>query len=307
MTTSTNDSDKASGHTGGLAFALLAYLVWGFQPLYFHLLQAVPPIELIAWRVLFTVPLCLLFVTVRRQWGELAQIVRSPRILLCLTASAVLIGANWMIFVVAVQQRHVLATSLGYYINPLLNILLGTLLLGERLNRTRWIAVGIAAVGITLLLWGAIDMLGVAMALAVSFALYGLVRKQTPVGAVPGLTVETVLLLLPAAGVAWWFAGHGAGSSIAAGPGTAALLAGTGVLTAIPLLLFAVAARRMDLSTLGFIQFIAPTISFVLGLVAFDEPLVPIKLACFVLIWIAIAVFSRDMWKNRPPRPVPAA
>lgn len=285
--------------SGGLLFALAAYVIWGFLPIYFKLLHHVPPLELVAWRILFTLPLCLLFIALRRQWPDLRAAVTNPRTLLRLGASALLIASNWLIYVAAIQQGHVLAASLGYYINPLLNVLLGTVLLGERLNRARWIAVAIATAGIALLLWGAVEMLGIALALAVSFALYGLVRKLTPVGAVPGLTVETAVLFLPAAAMAWHFAGQPGGSSLGSGPATAGLLIGSGVLTGVPLLLFAVAARRLDLSTLGFCQFIAPTIAFLLGVAMFHEPLDPVRLACFVLIWIAIALFSHDMWKNR--------
>jgi chloramphenicol-sensitive protein RarD len=288
--------------TGGLSFALGAYVIWGFLPLYFRALHGVPPVELVAWRVLFTLPLCLAIITARRQWPDLRAAVASRGTVLRLVASAVLIGGNWLLYVAAIQQGHVLAASLGYYINPLLNVVLGTVVLGERLNRTRWAAVTIAAVGIALLLWGALDMLGIALTLAVSFALYGLVRKTTPVGAVPGLTIETAVLVLPAAGGALWFAGQPSGSSMAAGPFTATLLVGSGVLTGVPLLLFALAARRLDLSTLGFVQFLSPTIAFLLGVLVFREPLNPVKLACFVLIWLAIALFSHDMWKNRVRR-----
>lgn len=287
---------------GGLPFALGAYFIWGFLPLYFKLLHDVPPLELVAWRVLFTLPLCLTIVTARGQWPDMRAIFTSPRTVGRLALSALLVGANWVIYVAAVQQGHVLAASLGYYINPLLNILLGTVFLGERLNRARWAAVAIAACGIALLLWGAVDMLALALSLAVSFALYGLVRKLTPVGAVPGLTTETVLLLPAASAVAAWYGAQSDGSAMTHGVATALLLVGSGVLTAVPMLMFAVAARRLDLSTLGFVQFMSPTIAFVLGLLAFGEPLAPVKLACFVLIWAAIALFTRDMLRQRSSR-----
>ncbi|MCW1382590.1 EamA family transporter RarD [Novosphingobium sp. KCTC 2891] len=292
-------TDQTKRGNFGIVAAILAYLMWGFLPLYFHAMTAVPAIELVACRICFTLPLCLVIVSARRQWPELVAAVRTPAIFLRLCASAALIASNWLIFVIAVNNGHVLASSLGYYINPLLNVLLGTLVLGERLNRTQWLAVGIAAVGIALLLYGAVDMLGVALALAVSFALYGLVRKLTPVGSVPGLTIETAVLFIPALGAVTWFALQPAGSSLTHGTGTALLLASSGVLTAVPLLLFAVAARTLDLSVLGFVQFLAPTISFLLGTLVFGEPLDTVRLACFLLIWLAIGVFSADILRRR--------
>jgi chloramphenicol-sensitive protein RarD len=283
---------------GGLAAAIATYLIWGFLPLYLKKLTFVPALELVGWRIIFTLPLCLIFIHMRGQWGDLAAALSNRRVLMNLCASALLIGTNWLLYTNAVNNGHVLAGSLGYYICPLLNVLLGTVFLGERLNPIQWLAVGIAALGIGLLLYGAADVFGVALSIAASFALYGLVRKTTPVGSVPGLTIETTLLILPAIGVVLWFAKTPAGSSISGGLGVAALLFGSGVLTAVPLLLFAVAARKLDLSLMGFIQFIAPTIVFILGHFVFHEPLDAVRLTCFVLIWIAIALFSWDMLRR---------
>ncbi len=292
-----NDLARKGG--GGLAAAILAYVMWGFLPLYFHAMTSVPALELVAFRICFTLPFCLIVVAWRKMGPELLAALRTPAILLRLCASAGLIATNWLIFVIAVANGHVLASSLGYYINPLLNVLIGTLFLGERLNRTQWSAVAIAGLGIALLLWGALDMLGVAMALAVSFALYGLIRKLTPVASVPGLTIETMVLFVPALLAVGWFAMHAPGSSITRGPGMALAIASSGVLTGVPLLLFAVAAQKLDLSVLGFVQFLAPTISFLLGTLVLGEALDAVRLACFVLIWTAIALFSADMLRRR--------
>lgn len=283
----------------GLGAAVLAYLIWGFLPLYFHALTHVPALELVAFRICLTLPFCFAVIAWRGMGGELRAALRSRIVMLRLCASAGLIATNWLIFVMAVASGHVLASSLGYYINPLLNVLIGTIFLGERLNRTQWCAVAIAAAGIALLLWGAIDMLGVAMALAVSFALYGLIRKTTAVASVPGLTIETMVLFVPATLSVGWFALQPAGSSVTHGVTTAALLALSGVLTGVPLLLFAVAAQKLDLSVLGFVQFLAPTISFLLGTIVFGEPLDTVRLGCFLLIWTAIALFSADMLRRR--------
>ena len=283
----------------GLAPALGAYLIWGFLPLYLILVQSVPPFEFVGWRIIWTLPLCLLIVLFRRQFPELLAALKSPRSLLALTASAVLIGINWFVYIWAIMAGEVFATSIGYYLNPLLNVLLGTLVLGEKLSRRQWIAVVIAAVAVALLAAGAVTSLWISLTLGFSFALYGLVRKQVAVGSLPGLTIESAILLAPAIGIAWWYAASPQGSAFGQDPWMSALIVFSGVLTAVPLLLFAIAARRMDYSTLGFIQYLSPTIVFFLGLFVFHQPLAPAKLASFVLIWVAVAVFVWDLLAKR--------
>ena len=297
-----SDPTKGSGPSTprqGLPLALAAYVCWGFLPLYIALLSHVPAFELVGWRIIFTLPLCLAIVALRRQGADLKAALANRKVMLLLAASAVLIASNWVIYVAAINAGHIYASSLGYYINPLLNVLLGTVFLGERLSRLQWGAVALATAGVTILLFGATDTLGISLALAVTFALYGLVRKLTPVGSVPGLTIESGLLLPLALATTAWFAAGPALSSFGHDPRTSLLLIGSGVATAVPLLLFAVAARRMDYSTLGFTQFLAPTIVFVLGLTVFGEELRPAQLACFALIWSAIALFSWDLLARR--------
>jgi chloramphenicol-sensitive protein RarD len=285
--------------SNGMAYAVAAYLIWGLLPLYLLLVREVPAAEFVGWRILFTVPVCLAIVTLRRQWGDVIAALRRPAVVGALLASALLIGGNWLVYVYAVNAGHVLAASLGYYINPLVNVLLGTVFLGEKLGRRQWLAVGIAGAGVALLAWGARDMLSISLTLAGSFALYGLVRKLAPVGSLPGLTIETALLALPAAGYLAFLAQGGIALHFGTDTRLSLLIACSGVATAVPLLLFALAARRMDYSSLGFVQFLAPTIAFVLGLTVFDEPLRPIQLGCFVLIWIAVAVFAWDILAKR--------
>lgn len=280
---------------GGLPLALGAYLIWGLLPLYLREVHAVPPFEFVGWRVIFTLPVCLLLVLALRQGRSLRMAIGNRAILLRLTASALLIGGNWLVYIAAVQQGHVLATSLGYYINPLVNVLIGTLFLGERLSRAQWLAVGIAAVGVAILAWGAGEMLAISLVLALTFGGYGLVRKLTPVESLPGLTIESAVLVLPAAGIVAWQAQGPAGMALGMDPALDSLVALSGAITAAPLLLFAAAARRLDFSVLGFCQFLAPTIVFLLGLFVFHEPLRPVQMASFVLIWIAILVFSLDL------------
>jgi chloramphenicol-sensitive protein RarD len=283
----------------GLAPALGAYLIWGFLPLYLILVQSVPPFEFVGWRIIWTLPLCLLIVASRRQFPELLASLKTPRSLLALAASSVLIGINWFVYIWAIMAGEVFATSIGYYLNPLVNVLLGTLVLGEKLSRRQWIAVAIAAVAVALLAAGAVTSLWISLTLGFSFALYGLVRKQVAVGSLPGLTIESAILLAPAVGIAWWYAISPQGSAFGQDAWMSALIIFSGVVTAVPLLLFAIAARRMDYSTLGFIQYLSPTIVFFLGLFVFHQPLAPAKLASFVLIWVAVGVFVWDLWAKR--------
>ena len=294
-------NDRAPATPSGLPAALGAYLTWGILPLYLILVSAVPAVEFVAWRIVWTLPLCLLIAGLRHQLPEILTALRDPRIMLTLTASAAMIGVNWLVYIWAIQTGEVYAASLGYYINPLINVLLGTLLLGERLSARGWTAVGVAAAGIALLLGGALTTLWISLTLALSFGSYGLLRKRVPVGALPGLTIESLILLAPAIGVAAWYAASPVGSSFGHDWQLSLLIMLGGALTAIPLWLFAVAARRMAYSTLGFVQFLAPTIVFILGLTVFHKPLMPVQLAAFVTIWIAIAIFVWDLRANRTP------
>ncbi len=282
-----------------MPFALGAYAIWGFLPLYLSLLSHVPPLEFVGWRIVFTLPVCLALVALLGQRRELLAALASWRVVLLLLASAVLIAVNWLIYAIAIQQGHVYAASLGYYINPLVNVLIGTLVLGERLSRLQWWAVSIAAAGISPLVWDGLDTLLVSLSLALSFGGYGLVRKLTPVGSLPGLTIETALLILPAIGIAAWFAAGIDGSSMGADMQTSVLLGLSGAITAAALLLFAVAARRMSYSALGFVQFLGPSLTFLQGMLVFKEPLHTAQLASFVAIWLAIALFCWDLWSRR--------
>lgn len=300
-------NDTPGKTRSGLPAALGAYLTWGFLPLYLILVHAVPAVEFVAWRIIWTLPLCLAIGALRHQLGEIAAALRNPRVVGWLALSAALIAGNWLIYIWAIQVGEVFAASLGYYINPLINVLLGTMLLGERLSRRQWLAVAIAAVGIGSLLGGALTTLWISLSLALTFGTYGLLRKRVPVGALPGLAIETILLLVPAAAVAGWYALSPQGSSFGGDLEMSLLIVLGGVLTAIPLWLFAVAARRMDYSTLGFIQFLSPTIVFVLGLTVFDKPLHSAELMAFIAIWVAIAIFVWDLWTQARAVRAPAA
>ncbi|KTE27883.1 MULTISPECIES: EamA family transporter RarD [unclassified Sphingopyxis] len=298
----------AGSHEGGLPYALAAYGIWGFVPLFFKLLSSVPPVEVLAQRILWSLPLCFLIMAFRRQIGEYLAVLRDWKVLRLLLASSVLIAVNWLVYIYAIFTDHVLAASLGYYLNPLVNVMLGMVFLGERLSRMQMLAVVIAGVGVAILLAGALDTLWISLTLALTFGIYGLLRKIAPVGSLPGLSVETTVLLLPSLAVAGYYLAAGDGRGFGSENSISLLLMAGGVVTAVPLLLFATAARRMSYAALGFVQYMAPTIQFLLSLFVFDEPLKPVQLACFLLIWVSIAVFSFDMWrKMRADRMMPAA
>ena len=291
----------------GLPAALAAYVIWGLMPLYLILVRSVPAFEFVGWRIIWTLPICLAIVWFRGQAAEVRTALADRAVLRTLLASAALIAVNWLVYVWAIMHGHVYAASLGYYINPLLNVLLGTVLLGERLTRLQWLAVALAAIGVAILSAGALTTLWISVTLAFSFGTYGVLRKQVAVGSLPGLTIESLQLFAPAALLCWWYAAQPAGSSFGHDAMLSLAIMAGGLITAVPLLLFAVAARRMAYSSLGFIQFLAPTIVFLLGLFVFEEALKPAQLACFVLIWIALALFVWDMVaKARAPRPDPA-
>ena len=279
----------------GLGAAFGAYLIWGFLPLYLILVKTVPPLEFVGWRIIWTLPLCLLIVAFRKQGPDVLRALANRKAMGWLALSATLIAVNWVVYVWAINTGKVYAASLGYYINPLVNVLLGTLVLRERLSRLQWVAVGLAAVGVSLLLGGALTTLWISLTLALSFGTYGLIRKQVPVGSLPGLTIESMLLLVPAGAVAWHFAQTPAGSAFTRSFDMGLVIMLGGALTAFPLLLFAIAARKLPYSTMGFIQFLAPSIVFVLGLTVFEEELMPVQAACFGFIWVAAAVFAWDL------------
>jgi chloramphenicol-sensitive protein RarD len=284
----------------GLVSAIAAYTSWGFMPVFFKLLSEVPALEIIAHRVIWAVPLLIIILILRGQMREYRDVLARWALLRWMLASAVLISLNWLIYVWAVNNGQILAASFGYYLNPLLNIMMGTIFLNERLNQTQFVAVGVALLGVLVMGAGALGTLWVGLSLAVSCCAYGLVRKMAPVGAVPGLAIETTLVLPIAMAGAFWFAWQGPHAGWGSDSTTTWLLAAGGVVTAIPLLLFATAARRLDYSTLGFVQYLAPTIQFLCGVLLFNEPLSGARLISFGLIWLALTIFSVDAVRRMP-------
>jgi chloramphenicol-sensitive protein RarD len=262
------------------------------MPLYLILVRKVPVFEFVAFRTLFTLPVCLVAVAFARAWPEMRAVLADSKAMRTLAGSAAMVAINWCIYVWAIQTGHVYAASLGYYILPLVMMLLGLVVLGERLTRLQWWAVALAGVGVTALAIGALTTLWVSLSMAVTFAFYGLLRKTVAAGPLAGLAVESVLLAPIASAMVAWYALSPGGSALGRDTVETLAIAAGGLMTAVPLILFAKAARAMPYTVMGFLQFISPTIVFVLGLTVFGEELQPAQLACFVAIWAAAAVFT---------------
>lgn len=276
----------------GFWAALGAYAWWGSLPLYFRALHGVPSLEVVAHRVVWSLLLVGAILFLRRSFGELLAVFRSRTLLLPLVGSALLIAANWLIYVWAVNAGHVVAASLGYYLIPMLNVLMGSVLLGERLGRLQWVAVALAGAGVAVLAAGAFTSLWIGVSLALTFGFYGLIRKVIPTGPLVGLAAETVLLAPVALGALLWWQAQGV---LALGHGdatTSALLVASGVITTVPLLLFAFGAQRLTLVTLGLLQYVGPSIQLAIGIMLFNEPLSLAHKIAFPLIWCGLAVYS---------------
>lgn len=277
-------------HRQGLMFGVAAYGLWGLLPIFFKALGAVPPVDIVAHRILWSVPVLALLLSVAAGWRKVSSALASGRTLGLLVATAFLIAVNWLLYVHAVTSGQILAGSLGYYLNPLANVLLGWIVLKERLSRLQWTAVAIAAAGISALAAGALGQLWISLALCVSFATYGLLRKIAPVDAVAGLAVETGLLVPFAA---LWLALSLASGAPAFGQSDAdiVLLAVSGLVTATLLLLFTAAARRLRYSSLGMLQFLAPTLQFLIAVLLYGEPFTTAHAIAFAAIWTALALY----------------
>jgi chloramphenicol-sensitive protein RarD len=281
---------------GGLLHGLGAYMLWGLLPIYFKLIPQVGPVEMVASRVVWSLLLMALILAATGALGEFGRTLRNRRIMLAMTASALLIGVNWLTYIWAIGEGHILGASLGYFLNPLVNVLLGVLVLKERLRGTQMVAIALAATGVAMMAASALETLWVSLILALSFALYGLVRKVAPIGPRQGLAAETLILTPLALAYLAWLGANG-GSHFGDDARTTTLLVLSGVVTSVPLLLFATAARRMPLSALGLLQYVAPTMQFLVGLLLYREPLSGGQLAAFAVIWAGLAVFTLDSLK----------
>jgi chloramphenicol-sensitive protein RarD len=285
----------------GIINATLAFLCWGLFPLYFHALHEVPPGQILAHRVVWSLLFLAIVLTVRRQWKWLPAVLRQPRVIGSFVASAFLLSANWLVYIWAVNNGHVIEASLGYFINPLVNIMFGYLLLKERLRAGQWAAIALAALGVAWLTWQAGTVPWIALILASTFGAYGLMRKTAALGALEGLSFETMVLFPLALGYVIWLSLHGQNSFINSGAdSTRWLLVAAGPITAIPLLLFASGARKIPLSVLGLLQYISPTIQFLLGVWLFHEAFTATRMVGFLLIWSALALYAAEgLWRAR--------
>ena len=278
----------------GVASGLAAYGLWGLFPLYFPLLEPAGGVEIVAHRVIWSLLFVAVLLTAVRGWPQVRATVTDRRALRVLSGAAVLIAANWLVFVYAVNSGHVVETSLGYFINPLVSVLLGVVVFGERLRRLQWVAVAIAAVAVGVLTVDYGRPPWIALTLAGSFGLYGLMKKLVRVEAAPGLFVETAIVFVPALLAVGLLEGRGDAAFGHAGTGHLLLLLSSGVATAVPLLLFAGATRRIPLSTVGLLQYVTPLMQLAIGVFVYGEPMPPARLAGFVIVWIALAVFTVD-------------
>ncbi|MBV7455877.1 EamA family transporter RarD [Acidovorax sp. sif1233] len=283
----------------GILYAALAYAAWGLFPLYFKQVADVPSLEVVMHRTVWSLVFVFGVLMVRRQWSWLGAVLRQPRVLGAFALSAMLLSGNWLTYVWAVQNQHVLDASLGYFILPLVNVALGFVFLKERPRPGQWLAVAVAAAGVLWLAVQAGRLPWIALVLALSFGFYGLLRKLAVLGALEGLALETLVLAPVAAIMLGWWAWQGEGALVQGPPAAVGWLLLAGPMTAVPLLLFAAGARLIPMSTLGILQYISPSLQFALGVWLFHEPFQPARLVGFVLIWTALLVYSLEGWWTR--------
>lgn len=278
----------------GLTYGLTAYALWGVMPIYFKQIASVASLDIVAHRILWSLIALSLLLTFAGAWGQVGAAIRNRKVLLTLLVSALLIATNWLLYVYSINSGHILAGSLGYYLNPLANILLGRFVLGESLSKRQWTAVGIAGAGVAVLAAGASGTLWISLILCFSFASYGLLRKIIAVDSLAGLSIETALLAPFAIG--FLLLGGATGQPMFAHPtGINALLIAAGIVSTVPLLCFTAAARRLPYSTVGMIQFLAPTLQFALAVGLYGESFTLAHAIAFGAIWTALALYASSL------------
>ncbi|CAL9458748.1 Protein RarD [Nocardiopsis dassonvillei] len=289
----------------GVALGAGAFLLWGFAALYWPFLSAAEPAEILAHRMVWSLlAMCVFLLLARRGWKWLPGVVRSPRRLLPVAAAAVLIAVNWWGFIYSVSIEQTLQASLAYFINPLMSVCLGVVVFSERLRAAQWVAVGLGVLAVAVMTVGYGVAPWLALLMASSFAAYGAVKKYVDLDGMQSLTVETMVMFLPALGYVLFLESSGAGTTFSVSPVHTALLVGGGFVTALPLLMFGVAARRVPLSVIGMLQYIAPTLMFFIGWLVQGEDMPPARWAGFALVWLALCVFAFDQVRGARARSV---
>ncbi|RBM04632.1 EamA family transporter RarD [Streptomyces sp. PT12] len=292
----------ATASRAGLAYGFACFGIWGLLPLYWELMESATPSEVLAHRMVWSLPTALLLLMAARNWSWIRPLLRDPRRLALLATSASLISVNWWLFIWAIDQDRVLEASLGYFINPLFNIAIGVVLLKERLRPLQWVAAAIGGTAVLVMSVAYGQIPWVSLSLSVTFALYGLVKKRTALDGAEGFTADSALQFLPALGFLAALTARGDSSFTTEGTGHTLLLISTGLATAMPLIFFGAAAVRLPLSTLGLLQYLAPTTMFVLGLLVFHEEMPPERWAGFLLVWSALSLLTWDALRQARTR-----
>ena len=291
----------------GFFQAVGAYFLWGFMPLFFKQLQSISALEVVSHRIIWSVGLLLIILWIRGQMAGFRKVITTLATLKLMFLSAILIATNWLVYIWAVNNDQILAASLGYYLNPLVNVVLGFFFLKERLGPIQILAVILAAIGVSVLAFESLDTLWISFALALSFSFYGLVRKMAPVASLEGLATETMLLLPVALGYAIWIYIYGNAPTFGSNTRTDIFLIMGGAVTAAPLLLFAAATKKLRYATIGFIQYIGPTIQFLLAIFLYEETLTTAHVICFSLIWLGLALYSGEAYmQSKREKAMPA-
>ncbi len=290
----------------GVVYALSAYVIWGLFPLYFKALEHIPSLQILAHRMVWSLLVVVLLLAVLRRWAWMRMLRERPAVLARFALSALLLSGNWGIYIWAVNHNHVVDASLGYYINPLVNVALGSLLLHERLRGAQWVALAIAAAGVSVMALEVGHVPWISLSLALTFGGYALLRKTAPLGALEGLAVETAVLFPLALLYLYWLGAHGDNAFATADNATRWLLVAAGPITTVPLLLFAAGARRMSMTLLGVLQYITPSLQLALGVWLYHEPFAAAKIIGFGLVWLGLAVFLLDGLRGARRKPSPA-
>jgi len=291
-------SSLQSDKPQGFAFAMSAYFLWGFLPLYMKAMAHISPLEVLAHRVLWSVPIAALVLWALGRTQDVKLALKTPKTLIMGFVTATLISVNWGVYIWAIVSGHALDAALGYYINPLFSVFLGAVLLGERLNKMKWIAIGLALVAVVILTVDAGRLPVVAIALTVTWGFYAYFKKSLPIGPNQGFLLEVLLLAPPALLFVLYLAAQGSGQFLGGTPLDTILLIGCGVITAVPLMLYANGAKLLQLSTIGMLQYIAPTMIFLIAVFVFKEPFGQARMVAFPLIWLALVFYSYSLWHD---------